>query len=585
MFNLKATACLSGMEPVAAPSGAVPFLLGCTYATGVPIPHSMPLTALPSSVEVICGDLKGILVLSKGKIFINSGTSKEKEVSPTEFERLGGRAATKKWKQSIRLVAPDGTAGRPVGEWLQSFGLDIRSNTISFITSAVNSFPPFAVEGIRQTAGSEARAGQGADSPDSAPGSPLFDSCGVQDSDLSMEARLENLKQYIQGSTSEVKLESFGLEAAGLPLPGLDLRQLYLTVKQLGGYNSLKGDIELWTRVAQVMGCEQTDNVRFALRNMYEHLFLKLERLDMAEALGQTCAVKADSVTVSTVTSADSQVPAASLCMFANQRKRPPTEHASNMQASGRSSNTQLENVTSQSFAAEQSKDGGINKSHGSAGSSHEFHSKPPNHQTSGPHLQPIPSFAGALKTYSMHSQAAKKEGQMSSSQLYNPVPIQENQVPESGKASVPPYDEMGWLSGYQVDLSNLNLPVHSKLSHLMGLAPPSLWNFATSCADGNMFENMAAGMNDLAHIQSILQGDPRQSLMQMDPRMQGSMQPPHFLDVPQGSFSATGEGFAALYGSRAFDAAAPMQPELLQGLMGEPPSKRAAHNHQDFVN
>jgi hypothetical protein len=36
------------------------------------------------------------------------GTPHEREVSATEFERLGGRGATKKWRQSIRLVNPDG---------------------------------------------------------------------------------------------------------------------------------------------------------------------------------------------------------------------------------------------------------------------------------------------------------------------------------------------------------------------------------------------------------------------------------------------------------------------------------------------
>ena len=39
-------------------------------------------------------------------------------MSPTEFEKLGGRAATKKWKQSVRLVQPDGSDGGPIGNWL-----------------------------------------------------------------------------------------------------------------------------------------------------------------------------------------------------------------------------------------------------------------------------------------------------------------------------------------------------------------------------------------------------------------------------------------------------------------------------------
>ena len=41
------------------------------------------------------------------------------EVSPTEFERIGGRATTKKWKTSVRLLEEDGQAGQTLGDWLQ----------------------------------------------------------------------------------------------------------------------------------------------------------------------------------------------------------------------------------------------------------------------------------------------------------------------------------------------------------------------------------------------------------------------------------------------------------------------------------
>jgi hypothetical protein len=50
----------------------------------------------------------GTLMVHKARIRIYEGTEREKEVSPTEFERLGGRSATKKWKQSIRLIGEDG---------------------------------------------------------------------------------------------------------------------------------------------------------------------------------------------------------------------------------------------------------------------------------------------------------------------------------------------------------------------------------------------------------------------------------------------------------------------------------------------
>jgi phage terminase small subunit len=60
------------------------------------------------SLRVACGDMIGTLLVHRARIVINEGTGDEKEVSPTEFERLGGRSATKKWKQSIRLVNDDG---------------------------------------------------------------------------------------------------------------------------------------------------------------------------------------------------------------------------------------------------------------------------------------------------------------------------------------------------------------------------------------------------------------------------------------------------------------------------------------------
>jgi hypothetical protein len=61
-----------------------------------------------AALKVACGDMIGTLLVHRARIVINEGTGNEKEVSPTEFERLGGRSATKKWKQSIRLVNEDG---------------------------------------------------------------------------------------------------------------------------------------------------------------------------------------------------------------------------------------------------------------------------------------------------------------------------------------------------------------------------------------------------------------------------------------------------------------------------------------------
>jgi hypothetical protein len=68
--------------------------------------HKVVLPAV--NLRVMCGDLVGVLMVDKAKVVMHRGTPQQKEVSPTEFERLGGRSATKKWKQSIRLIADNG---------------------------------------------------------------------------------------------------------------------------------------------------------------------------------------------------------------------------------------------------------------------------------------------------------------------------------------------------------------------------------------------------------------------------------------------------------------------------------------------
>ena len=40
------------------------------------------------------------------------------EVSGTEFEKIGGKAASKKWRNSLRVQRPDGSSGASIGDWL-----------------------------------------------------------------------------------------------------------------------------------------------------------------------------------------------------------------------------------------------------------------------------------------------------------------------------------------------------------------------------------------------------------------------------------------------------------------------------------
>jgi len=64
-----------------------------------PAPH--PSDAVHISVE--CGTLTGVFLVPNPRVLIGVGTASEREVSPTEFERLGGKAASKKWRTSIRI--------------------------------------------------------------------------------------------------------------------------------------------------------------------------------------------------------------------------------------------------------------------------------------------------------------------------------------------------------------------------------------------------------------------------------------------------------------------------------------------------
>lgn len=76
-------------------------------------------------VPVVCGDCKGVLLVKQGRVLYEG-----QEMSPTEFERLGGKASAKKWKNSVRVMLPDGSPGGTIGEWLQEHGVDIRNNQV-----------------------------------------------------------------------------------------------------------------------------------------------------------------------------------------------------------------------------------------------------------------------------------------------------------------------------------------------------------------------------------------------------------------------------------------------------------------------
>lgn len=56
------------------------------------------------SVPVVCGSLEGLMLLPSLRIILDAGTPAAREVSPTEFERLGGRGSSKKWRRTVFVL-------------------------------------------------------------------------------------------------------------------------------------------------------------------------------------------------------------------------------------------------------------------------------------------------------------------------------------------------------------------------------------------------------------------------------------------------------------------------------------------------
>lgn len=97
---------------------------GCTRPALSPVAEQVP-----AHLEVVCGTLRGTFITATSRVLVKENGCLTREISPNEMERLGGRAQTKKWKQSIKLVNPDGTTGRSIGEWIRDQGLGSRTHT------------------------------------------------------------------------------------------------------------------------------------------------------------------------------------------------------------------------------------------------------------------------------------------------------------------------------------------------------------------------------------------------------------------------------------------------------------------------
>ncbi|WIA11615.1 hypothetical protein OEZ85_011719 [Tetradesmus obliquus] len=294
-----------------------------------------------AALKVACGDMIGTLLVHRARIVINEGSANPKEVSPTEFERLGGRSATKKWKQSIRLVNEDGELGRPVGEWYVQQGLEqpkkprehkdgalAGSNNNSSAarssspppersrqhgSSKVSAPPPpaykrpvraaarnverhFAAEAasspelsasLPHARGSGRRGGRGAAraaaAAAAAMASPpvLLEDAGSGTAD-SPDAVIE-MTAYLEGRRSMPPWRLLPLTQR--PLVGrylVPLRQLFVLVMCAGGYTRIKDDLLLWQDLASQLGlpawpCTDVPDPLRALQQVYRDYLLRFE--------------------------------------------------------------------------------------------------------------------------------------------------------------------------------------------------------------------------------------------------------------------------------------------------------------------
>ncbi len=81
-------------------------------------------TQVPSQVDIVCGPQRGRFDVAGGFCLL---AGNNRRVSPTEFERLGGKGSSKKWKVSIRVDLGGGTPGSTLADWFVTAGLEAPS--------------------------------------------------------------------------------------------------------------------------------------------------------------------------------------------------------------------------------------------------------------------------------------------------------------------------------------------------------------------------------------------------------------------------------------------------------------------------
>jgi SAND domain len=106
---------------LAAAAAAGPVPLGTHVAAGGAAPAATgPHPDAPRSVSIVSGPISGTFDCLRSSVTLPNGAT----VTPTEFERMAGKGASKKWRCTLRVAKANGAPGIMLGDWLQQHGYD-----------------------------------------------------------------------------------------------------------------------------------------------------------------------------------------------------------------------------------------------------------------------------------------------------------------------------------------------------------------------------------------------------------------------------------------------------------------------------
>lgn len=106
--------------PTATAADGMLALAAAASAAAEPAAPAVPRGPVPDTVPIVCNSSRAMFDVKRTTILLGEG----RECTPTEFERLAGKGASKKWKASLRVDKGRGVPGPTMGDWLVDAGLD-----------------------------------------------------------------------------------------------------------------------------------------------------------------------------------------------------------------------------------------------------------------------------------------------------------------------------------------------------------------------------------------------------------------------------------------------------------------------------